>query len=143
VSDQGISISAVSAAGAHVPVRPIDPVRRRFPTAEEAGQSGVETFSQFGSEDESSASRAQDGRGRAARGGFGSLIGAATSFFASLFSQPEAEAARASQSASAMQAASAAYARTASAPAVQAASYEVLSPSLPRLSSGRAFDLSV
>ncbi len=139
MSDLGTSISAVSAAGVQSPVRAIDPVRRRLPSTEEAGQSGNEPFVPFNAAGDDFAIPAPADKRGGARGGFGSLLGAFTSFVASLFSQSEVPAAQPAPAS--MQAATAAYSRGAVLPEI--AAYEVLSPSLPRLSSGRALDLSV
>ena len=68
-------------------------------------------------------------------------MGAVTSFLARMFAQPEPDAAAASSSA---QAGALAYARTAaSVPFGNYNDAEVLSPNFPRLSSGRALDLTV
>jgi hypothetical protein len=139
VGEIGTSISAVNAAGGQLPVRAIDPVRRRLPGAEEAAQSRAQVFApDYDGADDFTASAQEERRG-GARGGFGSLLGAFTSFIATLFAQADTEAA--AQPTASAQAATAAYGRGSILPAV--AAYEVLPPSLPRLSSGRALDLTV
>lgn len=144
--------SQISAAGAYaqadrlvvsIPVRAIDPTRKRFEVEDQtaAEQAPVRERSEAESSDEQSASGGSQGRltGGWSRAGFG-LLGAFTSFLTRVFAQGETAAASTSA-----QAGIQAYTRAAgNAAANQAAGRaEVLSPSFPRLSSGRAIDLTV
>lgn len=146
--------SQITAAGAYaqaermaasIPVRPIDPTRRRFQVEDQAAakKAAAETRPDAESADADGAAP-QGAEGRAAsgwgRGGFG-LVGAVTSFLARLFSQGEDGAAP--PAAASVQAGAQAYARAAGAPLAYDGGAEVLMPSLPRLSSGRALDLTV
>lgn len=142
--------SQISAAGAYaqaerlavsIPVRAIDPARQRFQVRDQvaAGEAPVQSRIESDADGESPAQSA--GRqGGGARGGFG-LLGAFTSFLARMFAQPESGSASTVAVATGAQA----YARTANATAMTGdfGAAEVLSPSFPRLSSGRAVDLTV
>lgn len=155
VADLGMSISQTNAAaaygrteflGASIPVRPTDPIRPRFQVKDEVAADQAEdpprTISAEGDEQ---AAAESSGSSRQSAAGFGSgLLGAFTSFLARFFGQGEAETTTsASSSSTAMQNGVAAYGRAAASGLDGAASTEVLSPSFPRLASGRALDLSV
>lgn len=146
--------SQINAAGAYaqaerlvvsIPVRAIDPTRKRFEVEDQtaAGQAPVKPRPDSEqSEGESSAGGAQAGlTGGWGRSGSG-LLGALTSFLTRMFAQ--ASESTASAAATSPQAGVAAYARAAiGAEAQQSGAAEVLSPSYPRLASGRAIDLTV
>lgn len=150
----GLTSSQISAAGAYarserlvaesIPVRAIDPTRQRFQVDERdaADQAVADSRAEADSTgaDGRSPSSAAEG-GKAGTGWGGNLLGAFTSFLTRMFAQPEAEA---SPLASTAQAGALAYARTAaSIPADLHGGPELLSPNFPRLSSGRALDLTV
>lgn len=128
-----------------IPVRAIDPARQRFQVDERPAAETAPADSRAEAES-SDADGSPQAQGRAAggwgRGGFG-LVGAFTSFLARVFSQGEGDDAPAASSPTALQAGVQAYARAAGTVAANYPGVEVLSPSLPRLSSGRALDLSV
>jgi hypothetical protein len=126
-----------------IPVRPIDPARQRFQVKAEAEQAkNQQEVAQSPSDqtgEQAVFSTGDDQSGRGSRGGFG-LLGALTSFLTRMFAQPEAEAA---PTATTVQAGIQAYARSAGPMPANENGIEVMSPSFPRLSSGRAVDLSV
>lgn len=144
----------ISAAGAYaqaerlvatIPVRAIDPTRQRFQVRDQvdADHAPVQSRPQADAADADGASsnRAEDqaAAGGQGRGGFG-LLGAFTSFLARMFAQPEAGQGAAVSARDGIQA----YARAAgTAIAGDFGATEILSPSFPRLSSGRAVDLTV
>ena len=154
MSESGLTISQISAAGAYarserlaaesIPVRAIDPTRRRFQVDDQtaAKQTAAQTRPEPESADADGQSASAFGGGKSGGGwGGGGLLGAVTSFLARMFAQPEPDAAAASSSA---QAGALAYARTAAnVPFGNYNDAEVLSPNFPRLSSGRALDLTV
>lgn len=126
-----------------IPVRAIDPARQRFQVDERPAADTVPAGRR--AEADSVDADGSPPQGRAAggwgRGGFG-LVGAFTSFLTRMFSQAEGDGAVAS-AATTLRAGTQAYARAAGTVAANYPGVEVLSPSLPRLSSGRAIDLSV
>ncbi len=154
MSESGLTISQISAAGAYarserlaaesIPVRAIDPTRRRFQVDDQtaAKQTAAQTRPEPESADADGQSASAFGGGKSGGGwGGGGLLGAVTSFLARMFAQPETGSAAASSSA---QAGALAYARTAAnVPFGNYNDAEVLSPNFPRLSSGRALDLTV
>ncbi len=149
-----MSTSQISAAGAYaqadrlvvtIPVRPIDPTRQRFQVAER--DAAEQTAARKARADDTDADESRSGAGQGpvtggwGRGGFG-LVGAFTSFLARMFAQPEAE--QADSASSAQADGVRAYAQTAGAVMTgDSMAGEILSPSFPRLSSGRAVDLTV
>ena len=160
MSESGLTISQISAAGAYarserlaaesIPVRAIDPTRRRFQVDDQtaAKQTAAQTRPEPESADADGQSASAFGGGKSGGGwGGGGLLGAVTSFLARMFAQPETGSAVASSSAQAQvqaQAGALAYARTAAnVPFGNYNDAEVLSPNFPRLSSGRALDLTV
>lgn len=145
-------MSQISAAGAYaraerlavtIPVRAIDPTRQRFQVGEQVAEdpSVQSRAAADGTDADGAASeRAEGGQsdGRS-RGGFG-LIGAFTSFLARMFAQSDTEPAALTSAKAGVQA----YARVAKATSSgDFGAPEVLSPSFPRLSSGRAVDLVI
>lgn len=145
--------SQISAAGAYaqadrlaasIPVRAIDPTRKRFEVEDQVAADEAPVKSRAESEDSSGQSDA-GGFQSALTGGWGrsglGLIGAFTSFLTRMFAQATETVATATVSAGA---GVAAYARAANTAAPQQnGAAEVLPPSYPRLSSGRAIDLTV
>lgn len=163
MSNIGSVTNQSSAAGAYaraeqlvvaVPVRAIDPTRRRFQLDDESVAKKSVDQSRADGDEQSGASFQQDAAVSPARSGFG-LLGGLTSFFARFFGQSataksgaEAGAGQSDANqpvaAASMRAGIQAYARTATASALnQAGAFEVFSPSFPRLSSGRALDLTI
>lgn len=145
MGDFGMTISQISGAGAYgsagrlgyaVPVRPVDPVRQRPQVKDDVAAQQANDQSAAANQ-ANGQSAAGDNAARGARANF-SLLGALTSFLASMFAQPAGEAAAATS----MQAGIQAYARSAG-PVPSDQGVEVISPSFPRLSSGRAVDLTV
>lgn len=144
-----MSATQVSAAGAYaradslvvtIPVRPTDPTRPRFQVRDQvaADQTGGQVADELPPDDQSSGSGGQGAAARGARGGVG-LLGAVTSFLARMFAQSDTDAPSAP-----MRTGAQAYARASSAAAVAAFdTVDIVSPSFPRLSSGRALDLTV
>lgn len=150
MSNVGLTTSQISAAGAYaqadrlavsIPVRPVDPTRRRFQVEDQATAQDAPAEAQSGTEStEGEASSAGQGKSGSGFGtsGFG-LIGAVTSFLARLFGQAEGDPAGTTTS---VRSGAQAYARAA-ATVTEDNGTEVLSPSYPRLASGRAVDLTV
>lgn len=157
MADSGLITSQIGAAGAYaqadrlavtIPVRPIDPVRQRFEVEDRdaAKQAAVDSqsdaeavVSQSEKAGQSDQSNVSTGSGWAGSG----LLGAFTSFLARLFADSGSADAATSTEGTA-RAGAQAYARTAS--SVEVGNYrdvDVMSPVFPRLSSGRAVDLSV
>lgn len=147
-----MTASQVGGAGAYaraamlgpaIPVRGIDPARQRFqlkPEAEQAkNQSAVTQTPADQTEDQEVFANPGDASSGGSRSGFG-LLGAFTSFLTRMFAQPEVELAAPSASA---QAGIQAYARSAGPMPANENGVEVMPPSFPRLSSGRAVDLTV
>lgn len=151
-----MTTSQINAAGAYaqadrlavtIPVRAIDPTRQRFQvedqaTAQEApDKARANGDAAADGEVPSSTQGKSDSQGKPASGGGGfGLLGAVTSFLARMFGQSDASQATATASVSSgVQA----YARAAGAGLTDSNGAEVLSPSFPRLSSGRAVDLTV
>lgn len=131
------------AAGAYAraetltPARPVEPVRPEFRVPE--GDGAAKTGKAWVAE---SADRAAPEAGARPRGESGpGLLGALTNFLARAFGQPtEAEGLQASSRLAGLRT----YARFAVGKGgTEQAGVELMSPSLPRLSSGRALDLSV
>lgn len=156
MADSGLITSQIGAAGAYaqadrlavtIPVRPIDPVRQRFevedrdaakqaPVDSQGDAEAVASRSEAGQPDQSNVST---GSGWAGSG----LLGAFTSFLARLFAD-SGSADTATSTEKMARAGAQAYAQTAS--SVEIGNYrdaDVMSPAFPRLSSGRAVDLSV
>lgn len=158
MSDSALTTSQISAAGAYaraerlvvsIPVRAIDPTRQRFGVDDQVAADRAPTGPRpeggaadgDGASSSSSGGNAATGWGRA---GFG-LLGAVTSFLARMFAQSDAGGETAAP-APAVQAQAGVQAYVRAAGVVDGGNYrgvEVLSPSFPRLSSGRALDLSV
>lgn len=154
MSDVGLTSTQISAAGAYarserlvaesIPVRAIDPTRQRFQVADQkvADQTAADSRAEAESTDaDGQSATSYAGGGKASTGWGGGLLGAFTSFLARMFAQPESSV---PASASTAQAGAQAYARAAA--NVPFGNYngpEVLSPNFPRLSSGRALDLTV
>lgn len=154
MSDVGLTSTQISAAGAYarserlvaesIPVRAIDPTRQRFQVGDQnaADQTAADSRTEAETTDADGQSASSYAGGGKASTGWGSgLLGAFTSFLTRMFAQPESGV---PASASTAQAGAQAYARTAS--SVPLGNYngpEVLSPNFPRLSSGRALDLTV
>jgi len=146
-----LSISQANAAGAYarsealgaaIPVRPADPVRPRFQVADQAGADQTEAQSRSHAADsDGQPAESRSGGGRASGNGLG-LLGAVTSFLARFFGQGEAETAVAAGSQS-LRSGLEAYGRAAATAVNDNPAVEVLSPSFPRLASGRRVDLSV
>lgn len=150
-----MTTSQINAAGAYaqadrlavtIPVRAIDPTRQRFQvedqaTAQQAPDKARANGDTVDGEVPSSTQGKSGGQGKSASGGGGfGLLGAVTSFLARMFGQADASQATAAASVSSgVQA----YARAAGAGLTDSNGAEVLSPSFPRLSSGRAVDLTV
>lgn len=148
--------SQISAAGAYaqaerlvatIPVRPVDPTRRRFEVDDQtaATQTPVDSRAETdGADADGAASGSAGGEATSTgsgRGGFG-LLGAFTSFLARLFAQSDSG--DSTVAAGAAQSGAQAYARAAGTTDVgNYSDMELVSPSFPRLSSGRAVDLSV
>lgn len=147
-----ISASQLSATGAYaraetlvatLPVRAIDPTRQRFQVDDQVAgddasaqaQSQAEATDSDGASSGSARQQAATGWGN---GGYG-LLGAFTSFLTRMFSQSQGEQVA---GATAMQSGIRAYNRF-GAGAESGDGAEVLPPGFPRLSSGRAVDLSV
>ncbi|MBC7951435.1 MAG: hypothetical protein H7Z12_06370 [Rhodospirillaceae bacterium] len=152
MSDLGMTTSQVGGAGAYaraamlgpvIPVRIIDPTRQRFQVKPEAEQAnGQPTAAQSAadqSDEQAALSSTGEDSSRGSRGGFG-LLGAFTSFLVRMFAQPETEAAAPTAT---VQAGIQAYARSAGPMPANENGVEVMSPSFPRLSSGRAVDLTI
>ncbi|MBC7953396.1 MAG: hypothetical protein H7Z12_16445 [Rhodospirillaceae bacterium] len=149
-----MTTSQVGVAGAYaraamlgpaIPVRAIDPTRQRFQVKGEAEQAKTQSEvaqSPVDQSDEQAVfSTNGDQSGGSSRGGFG-LLGAFTSFLVRMFAQqPDSEAA--APATTTVQAGIQAYARSAGPLPANENGVEVMSPSFPRLSSGRAVDLSV
>lgn len=146
-----MTASQIGGAGAYartamlasaIPVRPIDPTRQRFQVKSEVEAQQAKDQSaavQTDQADEQFATSTDQASSGGSRGGFG-LLGAFTSFLARMFAQPETEAAAATS----MQTGIQAYSRSAgSVPVNENGGIEVMSPSYPRLASGRAIDLTV
>lgn len=156
MSESGLTTSQISAAGAYVrserlvaesiPVRAIDPTRQRFQVDDQkaADQTAADSRAEADAAEADGQSPSSSRGGKASTGWGGSgLLGAFTSFLARMFAQPETTV-ESSPGASSAQAGAQAYARAAGAmPYGNYNGPEVLSPSLPRLSSGRALDLTV
>lgn len=154
MSDVGLTSTQISAAGAYarserlvaesIPVRAIDPTRQRFQVGDQkvADQTAADARAEADSTDaDGQSGSAYAGGGKASTGWGSGLLGAFTSFLTRMFAQPENSV---SASASTAQAGAQAYARAAA--SVPLGNYngpEVLSPNFPRLSSGRALDLTV
>lgn len=153
MSQSGLTSSQISAAGAYaqadrllasMPVRAIDPTRQRFLVDDQTSASqapgGNQNAAEAADGDGSSSSQSQARTGFSfGQNGFG-LVGAFTSFLARMFGQSEvAQTASASSVKSGIQA----YNRAAGTTVAQDGAAEVLPPSFPRLSSGRAVDLVV
>lgn len=150
-----MTTSQISAAGAYaqadrlavtIPVRAIDPTRQRFQvedqaTAQEAPDKAGANAEATDREVSSSTEGKTGTQGKSASGGGGfGLLGAVTSFLARMFGQSDASQTTAATSVSSgVQA----YTRAAGATLTDNNGTEVLSPSFPRLSSGRAVDLTV
>lgn len=148
-----ISASQLSATGAYaraetlvatLPVRAIDPTRQRFQVGDQVAgedasaqaQSQAEAADSDGASSGSARQQAATGWGS---GGYG-LLGAFTSFLTRMFSQGQGEQVA---GAPAMQSGIRAYNRFAAGAESGGGGAEVLPPGFPRLSSGRAVDLSV
>lgn len=126
--------------GPAIPVRTIDPARQRFQLKPEAEQAKTQSEVAQSAADQADEQALFSSTGNTpSRSGFG-LLGAFTSFLARMFAQPEAEAAAPSAS---VQAGIQAYTRSAGPVPVNEDGVEVMPPSFPRLSSGRAVDLTV
>lgn len=152
VAETGLSISQANAAGAYarsellgatIPVRPADPVRQRFQVADQTAADQADAQSQSAATDPDQQSAAGKSAGGSLFGSGSGLLGAFTSFLARFFGQGEAETAGAGTSATALRTGAEAYGRAASIAVNDNPGIEVLSPSFPRLSSGRTLDLSV
>lgn len=153
MADLAMSISQTNAAaaygrteflGASIPVRPTDPIRPRFQVKDEVAADQAEDQPRTISAEGNEQAAAESSGSRQSAAGFGSgLLGAFTSFLARFFGQGEAETTTIASSSTAMQNGVAAYGRAAASGLEGAATAEVLSPSFPRLASGRALDLSV
>lgn len=152
MSDVGLTSNQISAAGAYaqadrlvasIPVRAIDPTRQRFQVEDQSSSENASTGAQDatdgGDGSFSSSSQSQGQAATTGRFGYG-LVGAVTSFLARIFGQGETTQTSAAAS---MQSGTQAYARAAGAVPLQDGGTEILSPSFPRLSSGRAVDLVV
>lgn len=118
------------------PVRPIDAVRPRF-TVQDGDKPAKVADAPESAE---AAENGPDGAAAvAARGGRGpGLLGALTNFLSRMFAQ-ETESGADVVAASGLRA----YARAAAKAAVESPGIEVASPGFPRLSSGRAVDLTI
>jgi hypothetical protein len=156
VSQSAMSISQLNVSGANarpdglaatIPVRPIDPTRQRFQVEDQvsADDASAQAKNQADAADGDAAS--QGGAGRRAAAGWGGngsgLLGAFTSFLARMFSQAQDAAETSATSPASMRAGIQAYGRVATPESGFQPGAEVLAPGFPRLSSGRAVDLSV
>ncbi|HTH16222.1 MAG TPA: hypothetical protein VL974_06185 [Magnetospirillum sp.] len=147
MSNSGSTISNVSAAGAYaradmlvstLPVRAIDPTRQRFQVGDQVApdEAPVQPQADATESDGSSSQGKATGWGKA---GFG-LLGAFTSFLARVFAQSDTEAVSAAGS---VRSGLEAYARAARTASPDIGNAEIIPPDFPRLSSGRALDLTV
>lgn len=146
--------SQINAAGAYaqadrlvvsIPVRAIDPARKRFEIEERAaaGQAPAKPRDESGEADGEAASGGARGQltGGWGKAGFG-LLGAFTSFLTRVFAQTAESAATAISPS--IQAGIQAYSRAVGNAAPEpSGGVEVLPPGYQRLSSGRAIDLTV